>query len=87
MNAIVAFIPAQLNVDVIPPSITTSTGTPIARDYVERDPYEGEYVVTPSDQVQTLETKNLWMTGNVVVGAIPQNYGQITWDGSIITVS
>ena len=87
MNATVTFIPAQLNVDVIPPSIATSTGTPIARDYVERDPYEGSYVVTPSNQVQTLETKNFRMTDNVVVGAIPQNYGQITWDGSIITVS
>jgi len=87
VNATVTFIPAQLNVDVIPPSIEASTGTPIARDYVERDPYEGTYVVTPSDQEQMLETKNLRMTDNVVVGAIPQNYGEITWDGSVITVS
>lgn len=87
MNASVTFIPAQLNVEIAQPSIGVSTGTPVARDYVDRDPYVGEYTITPSTETQIIEAKNLWMTDNVVVKAIPQNYGLITWNGSTLTVS
>lgn len=87
MNATVTFIPAQINVEITQPSMGVSTGTPIARDYVERDPYDGEYTITPTSETQILETKNFRMTDNIVVGAIPQNYGLITWNGSTLTVS
>lgn len=87
MNATVTFIPAQINVEIAQPSMGVSTETPIARDYVERDPYEGEYTITPTSETQILETKNFRMTDNIVVGAIPQNYGLITWNGSTLTVS
>lgn len=49
--------------------------------------YEGPYSVTPSEEAQTLQTKNFRMTDNIVVNPIPSNYGLITWNGSIITVS
>ena len=49
--------------------------------------YEGPYEVTPSAEMQTLQTKNFRMTDNIVVNPIPSNYGLITWNGSIITVS
>ena len=49
--------------------------------------YEGPYTVTPSKSAQTLQTKNFRMTDNIVVNPIPNNYGLITWNGSIITVS
>lgn len=49
--------------------------------------YEGPYTVTPSESLQTLQTKNCRMTDNIVVNPIPSNYGLITWNGSIITVS
>ena len=49
--------------------------------------YEGEYTVTPSQEAQTLETKDLRMTGNVTINPIPNNYGLITWNGSVLTVS
>lgn len=87
MNATVTFIPVQINVEITQPSMGVSTGTPIARDYVERDPYDGEYTITPTSETQILETKNFRMTDNIVVGAIPQNYGLITWNGSTLTVS
>ena len=54
---------------------------------VDTDPYEGPYEVTPGPEAQTLATENLRMTGNVTVGAIPNNYGLITWNGSTLTVS
>lgn len=83
----VAFRPAQINISFIEPSMGVSTGTPVAREYIGSDPYEGEYTVIPSNEAQILETKNLRMTDNVVINAIPQNYGLITWNGSTLTVS
>ena len=67
--------------------VNVSTGTPVARDYVGLDPYTGDYTVTPSKETQTLQTNNLRMLDNVTIEPIPSNYGLITWNGSIITVS
>lgn len=49
--------------------------------------YEGEYEVTPSDETQTLDTDSLYMRGNITINPIPSNYGLITWNGSVLTVS
>ena len=49
--------------------------------------YHGAYSVTPSATAQTLATGGLMMEGDVTVGAIPSNYGLITYDGVVITVS
>ena len=49
--------------------------------------YTGSVVVTPSSETQTLNTANLMMPANVTVNPIPSNYGLITYNGSIITVS
>ena len=51
------------------------------------DPYEGSLVVTPSDETQTLATTGKTMLRDVTVNPIPSNYGLITWDGSVLTVS
>ena len=64
-----------------------TTGIPVARDFVERDPYEGEYTITPSAETQVLATRNLRMTGDITVNPIPSNYGLITWNGAILMVS
>lgn len=49
--------------------------------------YEGEYEVTPSEGTQTLATDSLYMRGNITINPIPSNYGLITWNGSVLTVS
>ena len=49
--------------------------------------YRGAYEVVPSSTAQTLATDGLMMDGDVTVGAIPSNYGLITYDGSTIMVS
>lgn len=49
--------------------------------------YEGEYEVTPTQDTQTLATDSLYMRGNITINPIPSNYGLITWNGSILTVS
>lgn len=49
--------------------------------------YKGEYEVTPTLETQILQTENLTMSGNVVINPIPSNYGLITWNGTVLTVS
>lgn len=51
------------------------------------DPYTGEYVFTPTEETQIVPTVGLTMIDNITVNPIPSNYGRITWDGSVITVS
>lgn len=79
--------PASIQVNVGSNGVSASLGQPVAREYVERPPYEGETKITPSSETQVLQTKNFRMTENVTVNPIPSNYGLITWNGSIITVS
>lgn len=49
--------------------------------------YDGPYEVTPSQSTQTLPTANKTLLNNVTVNPIPSNYGLITWNGSVLTVS
>ena len=49
--------------------------------------YTGSYMVTPSRETQTLNTKDKVMTGNVTVNPIPSNYGLVTWNGAVLTIS
>lgn len=51
------------------------------------DPYAGPYRVTPGPTEQVLRTTNKSMTQDVVVEAIPKNYGLITYSGFELTVS
>lgn len=53
----------------------------------EAGDYDGPYSVTPSTSAQTLNTANKTLAHNVTIGAIPSNYGLITWNGSTLTVS
>lgn len=87
MKLTATFRPQKVSVSVNPSSVGLSFGNPIARDYVERDPYTGTYTVTPSAEEQVLQTENLRMTGNITINPVPQNYGLITWNGSYLTVS
>ena len=82
-----SFTPQTLTVSFNNTQANISTSSQITRDFVDREPYTGAYEVTPSGETQTLETENKRMTGNVTINPIPNNYGLITWNGSIITVS
>lgn len=56
-------------------------------DASSQDEYMGSYEVTPSTEEQTLSTTDKVLTRDVVIKPIPNNYGLITWDGSVLTVS
>lgn len=55
-------------------------------DHVLPD-YTGATDVIPRTWVQTLPTKNTSVRSDITVREIPSNYGLITWDGSVLTVS
>lgn len=51
------------------------------------DYYTGETTVTPSTETQRLTTTGLLIPSDVTINPIPPNYGLISWDGRVITVS
>lgn len=51
------------------------------------DHYDGPVEVTPTQETQTLATQGLFVDENIVINPIPSNYGLITWNGSVLTVS
>lgn len=87
MKLQVEFKPQKLTVGFKADKLTTCFQNPITRDYMDRDPYIGDYEITPSGDIQILSTKNLRMTDDIKINAVPSNYGLITWNGSVITVS
>lgn len=54
---------------------------------VTADEYDGPYDATPSSAAQTFATTGKLMTADFVVNPIPSNYGLVTWDGAVLTVS
>lgn len=81
------FHPTSILVNLLPDRLDVRPANPIAHDYNDVPSYDGPVTVTPGDEAQTLSTEGLWLHQNVVIEAIPQNYGKITWNGSFLTVS
>ena len=49
--------------------------------------YDGAYSVTPGDTAQILATANKTLIQDVIIEPVPDNYGKIGWNGSVLTVS
>ena len=49
--------------------------------------YAGEITITPTAETQMLQTGGYWLADNITINPIPNNYGLITWNGSVLTVS
>ena len=49
--------------------------------------YTGEYEFTPTRETQVININHKEALRNITINPIPQNYGLITYNGSIITVS
>ena len=50
-------------------------------------PYPGPYFITPDENRHVLQTAGKTASTNITVEPIPSNYGLITWNGSVLTVS
>jgi hypothetical protein len=64
---------------VLSGTLTIATGTAPA--------YHGPTEFVPGNAVQIVECAGLVMSSNVVVDAIPSNYGLIGWNGVTLSVS
>lgn len=51
------------------------------------DTYSGPTTVTPSDQTQILSTAYKNVASDIVINPIPSNYGRISYNGAVLTVS
>ena len=88
MKLTAVFKPTQaISVSVNADTMGVALGTPVVKEYVDVQTYTGEYEVTPSAETQTLDTAGLRLTRPVTVNPIPQNYGLITYNGAVLSVS
>ena len=51
------------------------------------DEYDGPLEFTPTQETQTVLTDHLVVMSNITINPIPNNYGLITWNGAVLTVS
>lgn len=49
--------------------------------------YSGDYVITPSEEEVVIDAKDRYFTGNIIVNPIPSNWGKISWNGSVMTIT
>lgn len=49
--------------------------------------YHGQTEFAPSSQTQVIAVSGYRLNEDIIVDPIPNNYGLITWNGSILTVS
>ena len=87
-------VPMQVSVSevLLPVAVAVSAvdlPMQVAASYQMREGeiYDGPYEFTPSQETQTVETADKLLLENIVINPIPQNYGLVTYNGAIITVS
>lgn len=78
---------SDANIDGSLSGASTLSGTVQIYNGTAPPDYEGAYEVTPTLETQTLPTENRRLVQDVIVNPIPEYYGLITWDGSVLTVS
>lgn len=79
--------PSAVSITVGKPKTGVAFSPPVVRDYSDIDTYTGTYEITPTQETQTLSTQNMRMAADVVINPIPSNYGLVTWNGAVLTVS
>ena len=78
-----AGIPASVGASAV--SLNASLGA--AYQMREGEIYQGEYEFTPTQSEQTVNTAGKVLIRNIRINPIPSQYGLVTYNGSIITVS
>ena len=52
-----------------------------------RPHYQGQTEFVPTQGYQTVHTAGYLVDTDIVIDPIPSNYGKITWNGAVLTVS
>ena len=77
----------QLPISMAVSDVNLPVGIGAAYQMREGEIYEGQYEFTPTQETQVVETKDKLLLENITINPIPNNYGLITYNGAIITVS
>lgn len=56
-------------------------------EIVQVEEYTGAYEFTPAQETQIIEIVNKKAIADITINPIPSNYGLITWNGTVLTVS
>ena len=67
------------------PNVSALTG--IKYEVTEYQKYDGPLEFTPSDESQIVETSERVLLSNIIINPIPSNYGKISYNGSVLTVT
>ena len=67
--------------------VNVALGLATAVQIVTGEHYHGDSEVTPCGQDVVLHTEGLFVDEPITIKAIPNNYGLISWNGSVLTVS
>lgn len=79
----VVVFPARLSVS----SLEISSELGVRYEVSDKPYYRDDYEVTPSDEMQILHVANMAMIHDIVINPIPSNYGKVTYNGQIITIT
>lgn len=78
---------SALSLDVAETSLTWGTDEYVRVVNADAEEYEGPYEATPTQETQVFPTTAKLMAHDFTVNPIPSNWGLITWNGSVLTVS
>ena len=91
-NPIVVPLTVSDNHMVVPLSVSSNTeriamsvGMVLVTGMPEH--YAGAYEFVPGNTAQIISVKDKMADADIIIDPIPSNYGKITWNGSILTVS
>lgn len=83
-----AIVDSVFEAEIVTDPVVLQTDVATTINVAERVPtYDGAYEFTPSDSEQVIQIEEKKATANIVINPIPEGWGKITWDGSVLTVS
>ena len=77
-----------VNQQSVTAGVRKNTGIAVkVADQINVAPYSGVTHITPNTDTQIFYTEKKLVGANIVVDPIPSDWGHITWNGSVLTVS
>ena len=83
----VAVSDVAVPVSVSANEIGVSMSLGVAFAMYEGETYQGEYEFTPTTETQTVQTANKMLLENITINPIPSDWGHISWNGSVLTIT
>ena len=77
----------EIPVGVAVSAVDLPVGIGAAYEMREGEIYDGPYEFTPTQETQYAPSEGKVLLEDIVINPIPNNYGLITYNGAIITVS